>query len=675
MIKPKSDQVLPVSPHSRVKILFVCDCGNEKEIIWKNYMTNHTKSCGKCKNRTKYNIDKLVGRKFGHLRIDKGSIPDDVSSKSRVRFLCDCGGFKEVVLKSVVNGLTRSCGCGLARVGRKWVRPDYKSREYWLQQDLPLELLTPVGDLPEKWPKASNRKFRWLCGCGRDFISSFGHVFSGHASSCGRCDFVCKEFYLDKKFGKLRLLDIDLPVEFHKNTDEKFWFLCDCGVKKQISIHSVVKNKQVSCGDCNLKPKEWWVNRVFGHLTVLNTLVSSIKTRSEEHLECQCSCGSVCSVQACALIRGNSKTCGNCLDVAHRWHASHNFPPPKRRKFSYHCSPGLYHVDDLVGYFDGSLLVPLESVRSMDSYMKFRCKLCGGVFKTKLAWIYYDKIMSCGCVKGSFSFESVNIGRFIESFGVKCLYGKSEKKFGPYSIDVYVPDKDLIIEYNGLRYHKSEKDIRRYVALKGHQYMLIYEDEWLRRRGCFERLLLNRVGVNFPSVKLRPRECVVKLVECGVARDFYERFHYQGYVHSSFNVGVLFNDKLVACMSIKRPSRQLSGDWEVSRMACDFNVRVHGLWSFLIKWVKREKLISGRLITFSDNRLMTGGVYERMGFVRVGDVKPDYYWVKGNKRFHKSGLRKTKEEKKSGLTEIQLRSSQGYSRIYDLGKVKWELVI
>jgi hypothetical protein len=205
--------------------------------------------------------------------------------------------------------------------------------------------------------------------------------------------------------------------------------------------------------------------------------------------------------------------------------------------------------------------------------------------------------------------------------------------------------------------------------------MLIYEDEWLRRRGCFERLLLNRVGVNFPSVKLRPRECVVKLVECGEARNFYERFHYQGYVHSSFNVGVLFNDKLVACMSIKRPSRQLSGDWEVSRMACDFNVRVHGLWSFLIKWVKREKLISGRLVSFSDNRLMTGGVYERMGFVRVGDVKPDYYWVKGNKRFHKSGLRKTKEEKKSGLTEIQLRSSQGYSRIYDLGKVKWELVI
>jgi hypothetical protein len=73
MIKPKSGQVLPESPHSRVKILFVCDCGNEKEIVWKNYMTNHTKSCGRCKSRTKYNVDGLVGRKFGHLRVDERS--------------------------------------------------------------------------------------------------------------------------------------------------------------------------------------------------------------------------------------------------------------------------------------------------------------------------------------------------------------------------------------------------------------------------------------------------------------------------------------------------------------------------------------------------------------------------------------------------------------------------
>jgi hypothetical protein len=64
-----------------------------------------------------------------------------------------------------------------------------------------------------------------------------------------------------------------------------------------------------------------------------------------------------------------------------------------------------------------------------------------------------------------------------------------------------------------------------------------------------------------------------------------------------------------------------------------------------------------------------------MGFTIERHVKPDYYWCKDGKRYHKSALRKTKEEKQTGLTEYQLRESQGYHRIYDLGKIKWSMHI
>ena len=64
MIKPKEGQILPENDHSRTKVLFVCDCGNEKLISWKNYKTNHTKSCGSCK---RLKLENIINKKFGKL--------------------------------------------------------------------------------------------------------------------------------------------------------------------------------------------------------------------------------------------------------------------------------------------------------------------------------------------------------------------------------------------------------------------------------------------------------------------------------------------------------------------------------------------------------------------------------------------------------------------------------
>lgn len=81
-----------------------------------------------------------------------------------------------------------------------------------------------------------------------------------------------------------------------------------------------------------------------------------------------------------------------------------------------------------------------------------------------------------------------------------------------------------------------------------------------------------------------------------------------------------------------------------------------------------QNLVPKSIVSFSDNRLFSGKVYEKIGFSRDGDVRPDYYWVKGNNRFHKSRLRKTAGDSR---TETEIRKSEGYEKIYDFGKVRW----
>ena len=133
-----------------------------------------------------------------------------------------------------------------------------------------------------------------------------------------------------------------------------------------------------------------------------------------------------------------------------------------------------------------------------------------------------------------------------------------------------------------------------------------------------------------------------------------------------------YEDKLIACMSFKKPTRQSKHDFELVRMASDPKYRVHGIWSKLLKQFIQE-ISPKSIVSFSDNRLFSGEVYEKMGFKLNKSIRPDYYWCKSQRRFHKSGLRKTKEEKLTGLTETQLRTAQGYKKIWDLGKKRFIL--
>lgn len=677
MIKPIPGQNFPKNAYSHKKIWFQCDCGNKKLISWRNYNTNHTKSCGECLQRLKYNIESVKNKVFGHLKLDLNQkFPNKINSNTKLWWECDCGHKKKVVFKSVVNGLTKSCGkCNLAKPKNKeYKKPIYKSKEYWLNQDLPLELIDE--DLPDEWCKGSTTKMKFRCKCGNIFTEKFGRIFSGHRKTCGECNLVKKEEFLNKKFGKLRLIDESLPNKIHGRTCDLFLFQCDCGNKKKIRFQDVIAGLTKSCGECNLRSKEWWESQTFGHLFVIKG--KNITLHSEQKLLCKCTCGNVCYKQACALTIDKTKTCGECYTRGLKWFE--NLKPLIPTD-----GPIRYPLEYLRKYMKDSFLEPLEGAKNQATYVKFKCKLCGSTFKTKLCWIYHNHIVSCGCASAQVSFASNEIARFIKNLGFDVQYGKNEFNIGGLKYDIFIKEKKILIEHHGLVFHSdrfgdnSSNDIKKYqLALKnGYKYYAIFEDEWKYKRRIFENLIKNLLNVNEYKLKIRPQKCSIKLVKYREIKDLYNQYHYIGGEHLSakYHIGVFYSGDLIAGLSIGKPSRQNSGDWEIARMVCNSDYHVHGLWSYLIKWVCRNLSIAGKLVTFSDNRLASGDVYKKMGFKKEHQIRPDYFWVKGAKRYHKSGLRKTKEEKLIGKTEAELRREQGYHQIRDCGKTKWALIL
>lgn len=86
--------------------LFSCDCGENKNILLANVKSGDTKSCG-CVSRS---LSLSVGSTVNKLTLVR--IAGKTANKLLIGlFSCECGGHKEIIMRDVKRGRTKSCGC------------------------------------------------------------------------------------------------------------------------------------------------------------------------------------------------------------------------------------------------------------------------------------------------------------------------------------------------------------------------------------------------------------------------------------------------------------------------------------------------------------------------------------------------------------------------------------
>lgn len=507
---------------------------------------------------------------------------------------------------------------------------------------------------------------------------------TGYSKSCGKCSFVNLKDLLDIKYGLLQIAPSNnLTKLYSKN--KKILFLCDCGQSKLIVLKSVLNGLTKSCG-CLLKNKslkftnyaleykgppkalsknsplnikkdeKWWTDQSFGRLKVCPGQGSFGKS-SDIKLKCFCSCGNYHKIRASHLTSYKTKSCGKCSIRAHEWW--------DRTKLSKYPSD----LDQFKSILKGSYLEPLEFSKK---HPKIRCLLCDNTFKPNFYDIFLKQIKSCGCLNNHISSPNYEIQKFLQSLNLTCHL---EQPIGNYKVDLYLPTLNLAIDYHGLYYHSEmhnafEKDYKKYKFItRKTRYLIIYGDEWRFKRSIVQNML-KEICQKSKSISIRPKVCQIKRISFTEASTFYKKYHYIGPKSAKIHLGVFFKEKLIAAMSISTPTRKSNYDYEIVRMARNPEYRIHGLWSYLLRKVKNYN-IEGNLVTFSENRLSDGNVYQKMGFTLDGEVKPNYYYTDHHRRWHKSAFRKKGEEKKSHMTEEELRKNQNLWKIWDYGKKRW----
>ena len=316
---------------------------------------------------------------------------------------------------------------------------------------------------------------------------------------------------------------------------------------------------------------------------------------------------------------------------------------------------------------------------SADTLLKFKCKKCGNEFET---YHYNGYHKHCPiCYPKYISNPEREILNFLETLNV-VLKTNDRNQIKPLELDIYIPEKKLAIEFDGLYWHSDDKRIdknyhlNKTLACEQHNIQLIhiFENEWLTKQDIVKSRLKNLLGIYDKVVYAR--KCTIKEVDSKISKEFQEENHIQGSVNSKVNLGLYYQDELISLMTFGKCRFDKKHEWELLRFCNKLGYHIPGSASKLLSYFE-ENYKPTSLVSYADRRWSQGKVYEKLGFKFSHASTPNYwYWKKGilysRLQFQKHKLKDLLEHFDEKLSEVENMKANGYNRIFDCGNLVYE---
>jgi len=337
-------------------------------------------------------------------------------------------------------------------------------------------------------------------------------------------------------------------------------------------------------------------------------------------------------------------------------------------------------------------IIPMFNIEDYNGIVgryEFKCKICNLIFEDHLNNGKIPRCTICYPLKST-SLAEKEIFQYVQELLPTIEIIENDKIIlSGKELDIYIPSKKLAIEYNGLYWHSelNGKD-KNYHLNKtkrcnknGVRLIQIFEDEWMNKRCVVKSRLKHILGIS--KTTIFARKCILKEINPKDKNDFLNEIHIQGEDKSRVKVGAYYNDELVSVMTFSKRRIALGSrnvddtDFELSRFAVKYQIT--GIANRLLKYFIKNNNPK-TIISYSDRRWNTGVLYENLGFTKISDGAPGYWYIIDGMRKHRFNFRKNviKDKLKSfdpNLTEWQNMQLNGYDRIWDCGHLKYELIV
>ena len=264
------------------------------------------------------------------------------------------------------------------------------------------------------------------------------------------------------------------------------------------------------------------------------------------------------------------------------------------------------------------------------------------------------------CRKTGKSVGESEIADFVRGLG---LFVQQHAWIGRKELDVYIPNLNVGVEYNGLYWHSAQAGKSRafhqektdHFFAHGIRVLHVFSDEWETQRPWVEDYLRRQLGIAAPN-RVGARQCESVSVDAADVREFFADHHLGGYAGGS-PVALKYEGEVVAAATfVSTPGDEV----ELSRWCVRRGWAVPGGLSKAIAHIQQP------ITTWVDTAKFSGAGFKAAGFVEVKHTYPTYWYTDGftrkNRRgFQKAALREVPEA--SGRTEKELAASIGWHQI------------
>jgi hypothetical protein len=312
----------------------------------------------------------------------------------------------------------------------------------------------------------------------------------------------------------------------------------------------------------------------------------------------------------------------------------------------------------------------------------FECTACKTQFNDTL---YAGNIPRClKCFPIHVSLGETELLEYIKGIiPSEIVEGGNRTHIYPLELDINIPNKNLAIEYNGMYWHSeiSGGKSRLYHLNKtneckkcGIQLIHVFEQEWLEKQEIVKSIIATRLGI---GKSIYARKLRVIEVDHKSKSEFLQRNHLQGDDRSGIRIGLIDDDgQILSLMTFCKSRYDKNFQYELSRFCNVLNARVVGGASKMFSYfIKRYNPVS--VVSYSDKRWFTGGIYTSIGMTQKDDTPPSYSYtfngkIVGNRvAFQKHKLVKKLANFNPDASEWENMKNNGFDRIWDCGNLKY----
>ena len=319
--------------------------------------------------------------------------------------------------------------------------------------------------IPQEIFPCSDKKTEWICDCGKEKFIQIKYVISGNTTTCGRCNEISAEEMSTRKFGKLR---IKTPQDILLRSHKKIEWICDCSKETQKQICNVTNGHTTSCGHCSEISANIVSEMKFGKLRIKTP--QNINPGSAKKIRWVCDCSKETITRIHLVLSGKTSSCGNCHGTIFDWYFTNK---EKIRSLKYPIRPSQIPIGGIT---------PIEIITKPSKRFKTICPSCRKSWMANWADIRFGRALTCGCGYNRISEPQRRILEFVKTYDPDA---QLEYKLESSYYDIFVPSKNLLIEYDGAMWHTDRsRDLRKHELALTHQYkfMRILEKDWKKNK-------------------------------------------------------------------------------------------------------------------------------------------------------------------------------------------------